>query len=55
MADNLLENLAADEKKAADPDGDLEYHTLRYRDGKLRLRVQGDDYRLLQLLPAAAP
>jgi hypothetical protein len=51
MADNLVREIDAVEKKANDPDGFFEYHNFRYENGILRLKIQGDDYRLLTITP----
>jgi hypothetical protein len=51
MADGLLREIAVKEKKANDPDSVFEHHNFRYDKGVLRLRIQGNDYRLLQIVP----
>ena len=54
-ADSLLNEMASEETKANDPDGFFELHNFRYEKGVLRLRIQRNDYRLLQLIPAVVP
>lgn len=51
QAGGLLQEMDAEEKKANDPDAFFEYHNFRYENDTLRLRIQRNDYRLLQLLP----
>jgi hypothetical protein len=49
LADSLLKEMAAATKKENDPDGFFEHHNFRYENGRLRLRIQGRDYRLLKV------
>jgi hypothetical protein len=53
LADGMLKDLEAKEKKSADPDGFFEGHNFRYEKGVLRLRIQGNDYRLLKVAPVS--
>lgn len=52
LADGMLQQMDASEKKKNDPDGFFEYHNFRYENGVLRLRIQKDDYRLLKVTAA---
>ncbi len=49
LADGMIQQLDAAEKKGNDPDGFFEYHNFRHEKGVLRLRIQKDDYRLLKI------
>jgi hypothetical protein len=50
LADGMLKDMETKEKKSADPDGFFEHHNFRHENGVLRLRIQGDDYRLLKIV-----